>query len=129
MQRAAELVTNGNKSLRQVCRDYEISKTSLIRFMERLKENPEKPRFGYGAPRLVFSKYQETSLSEYLLTLAQIFHGLGPKDVRRLAYECAFKYELKIAETWHSNIMAGKDWLTRFFGKKQSSFHQKTRGH
>lgn len=48
MQRAAELVINKDKSLRQVCRDYEISKTSLTRFMARLKENPESPRFDYG---------------------------------------------------------------------------------
>lgn len=79
MKRAADLVTNENKSLRQVSREYEISRTSLKRFMTRLKENPESPKFGYGTPRLVFDQIQETSLCEYLLTLAQIFHGIGPK--------------------------------------------------
>nr|XP_049694743.1 uncharacterized protein LOC126054214 [Helicoverpa armigera] len=117
MQRAAELVTNENKSIRQVCRDYEISKTSLIRFIARLKENPETPRFGYGTPRLVFNAEQESSLSEYLLTLAQIFHGLGPKDVRRFAYECATKYNLQMPNTWHVNKMAGKDWLQGFLSR------------
>ncbi|KAJ8734534.1 hypothetical protein PYW08_013784 [Mythimna loreyi] len=112
MKRAADLVANEKISLRQVCRDYEISRTSLKRFMARLKEHPESQKFGYGTPRLVFNQEQETSLCEYLLTLAQIFHGVGPKDVRRLAYECAVKYNLKIPEIWHTNKMAGKDWLT-----------------
>ncbi|XP_026762195.2 uncharacterized protein LOC131843013 [Achroia grisella] len=117
MKRAADLVANEDKSIRQVCRDYEISRTSLKRFMARLKENPESPKFGYGTPRLVFNQEQETSLCEYLLTLAQIFHGIGPKDVRRLAYECAVKYNLKIPEVWHTNKMAGKDWLTGFLSR------------
>lgn len=98
MKRAADLVANENKSLRQVSRDYEISRISLKRFMEGLKENLESPKLGYGSPRLVFIKEQENFLCEYLLTLAQIFHGIGPKDVRRLAYECAVKYNLKIPE-------------------------------
>lgn len=102
MQRAADLVINENKSLRQVCRDYELSKTSLSRFIKRMKNDPVNLRFGYGSPRQIFNKEQEASLTEYLLKLAQIFHGIGPKEVRRMAYDCAIKYKISVPSTWHT---------------------------
>lgn len=40
MQRAANLVLRENKSLREVCRDFELSKTSLSRFIKRMKDDP-----------------------------------------------------------------------------------------
>lgn len=83
MLRAAHLVQHENKSLREVCRDFDLNKTSLSRFMKRMETDPVNLRFGYSAPRQVFNKDQETSLTEYLLRLAQIFHGIGPKEVRR----------------------------------------------
>ncbi|CAG5029494.1 unnamed protein product [Parnassius apollo] len=89
MQRTADLVINENKSLRQVCRDYELSKTSLSRFIKRMKNDPVNLRFGYGSPRQIFNNEQEASLTEYLLKLVQIFQGIGPKVVRRMAYDCA----------------------------------------
>lgn len=102
MQRAADLVINENKPLRQVCRDYELSKTSLSRFIKRMKNDPVNLRFGYGSPRQIFNKEQEASLTEYLLKLAQIFHGIGPKEVRRMAYDCAIKYKISVPSTWHT---------------------------
>lgn len=90
MQRAANLVLHENKSLRKVCRDFELSKTSLSRFIKRMENDPVNLRFGYGTPRKMFNKEQEDSLTKYLLKLAQIFHGIGPKEVRRMAYDLDF---------------------------------------
>ena len=41
----------------------------------------------------IFTTDQETSLTDYLLKLAQIFDGIGPKKVRRLVYDSAVKYD------------------------------------
>ncbi|KAJ0173951.1 hypothetical protein K1T71_010097 [Dendrolimus kikuchii] len=120
MQRAANLVVNENKSLRQVCRDFELSKTSLSRFIERMKNDPVNLRFGYGTPRQIFNTEQEARLTEYLRKLAQIFHGIGPKEVRRMAYDCAIKYKISIPETWHTNKMAGSDWMSAFLKRNTS---------
>ncbi|CAK1592497.1 unnamed protein product [Parnassius mnemosyne] len=120
MQRAADLVINENKSLRQVCRDYELSKTSLSRFIKRMKNDPVNLRFGYGSPRQIFNKEQEASLTEYLFKLAQIFHGIGPKEVRRMAYDCAIKYKISVPSTWHTNKMAGRDWMSAFLKRNTS---------
>lgn len=88
--------------------------------MKRMETDPVNLRFGYSAPRQVFNKDQKTSLTEYLLRLAQIFHGIGPKEVRRMAYDCAIKYKLSIPDTWHTNKMAGKDWMTGFLTRNTS---------
>ncbi|CAG9570660.1 unnamed protein product [Danaus chrysippus] len=108
MQCAANLVLHENKSLREVCRDFELSKTSLSRFIKRMENDPINLRFGYGTRRKIFNKEQEDSLTEYLLKLAQIFHGIGPKEVRRMAYDYAIKYKINIPGTWHSNEWLGK---------------------
>ena len=49
-----------------------------------------------------------------MLKLASIFYGLSPIDVRRLAFECATKYNLNVPAAWRANKMAGKDWLTAY---------------
>lgn len=46
--------------------------------------------------------------------MASIFYGYSPKDVRRLAYECAATFGIKIPSSWTANKMAGKEWLTKF---------------
>lgn len=114
MQRAAQLVLNENVSLREVCRVFELSKSSLSRFIKRVQDDPTNLRFGYGTPRKIFNMEQEASLTEYLLKLAQIFHGIGPKEVRRMAYDCAIKFKISMPEAWLRNKMAGKDWMTAF---------------
>ncbi|KAJ8956468.1 hypothetical protein NQ318_010782 [Aromia moschata] len=112
MTRAAMEVKN--VPLRRVARDYDICRMSLKRFIARYLQNPDTAAFVYSTPRLVFSSSQETILTDYLLKLAQIFHGISPKEVRRLAYDCAIKCQINIPETWNENKMAGKDWLNGF---------------
>ena len=85
-----------------------------------MKNDPVNLRFGYGTPRQIFNKEQEASLTEYLLKLAQIFHGIGPKEVRRMAYDCVIKYEISVPETWHTNKMAGRDWMSAFLKRNTS---------
>ena len=119
MKRAAEDVIKGKMKLCKAAREYDICRNSLNRFIARYKEHPDKVSFGYGTTRQVFSAEKEKVLTEYLLKLAQMFHGLGPKDVRRLAYECAVQYNVNIPESWRQNKMAGKDWMNGFL-KRQS---------
>ncbi|CAH2100837.1 unnamed protein product [Euphydryas editha] len=89
-------------------------------FIKRMKNDPVNLRFGYGSPRQIFNKEQEASLTEYLRKLAQIFHGIGPKEVRRMAYDCAIKYKICVPSTWHTNKMAGRDWMSVFLKRNTS---------
>lgn len=48
-----------------------------------------------------------------------------PEDVRRLAYECAVKFGIKIPASWTTNKMAGKEWLTMFLKRNPELSIQK----
>lgn len=50
----------------------------------------------------------------YLLKSADIYYGLSPKEVRKLAYDYARKLNLKIPQSWTARQMAGADWFSSF---------------
>nr|CAH7764118.1 unnamed protein product [Callosobruchus chinensis] len=73
-------------------------------------ENPGEARLGRKA---VFSPEIESQLKEYVLTLAKLFYGLTPKELRRLAFKYAEEHKIK--HGFPSNKQAaGKDWLYGF---------------
>lgn len=44
-----------------------------------------------------------------------------PDEVRKLAYECALKFNIeKIPPSWHKHKKAGKDWFTNFLKRNPS---------
>ncbi|XP_052749770.1 uncharacterized protein LOC128200420 [Galleria mellonella] len=120
MKRAANEVINGEKKLCQAARDHNICRNSLKRFIARYNKEPNNVTFGYLPTRKIFTADQEKSLSDYLLMVAQMFYGLGPKDVRRLAYDCAIKFAITVPDSWQKNKMAGKDWMTAFLKRNRS---------
>ncbi|XP_018402028.1 PREDICTED: uncharacterized protein LOC108779157 [Cyphomyrmex costatus] len=70
--------------------------------------------------RSILTADQETSLTDYLLKLSKIFYGIGPKEVRRLAYDITVKCDINIPRSWHTNKIAGSDWLTAFLKRNKS---------
>lgn len=110
---AARAVREG-KSVNAAAIEYGVKRMTLTRYLKKQETEGDNASMGYVAPRQVFSSFQENSLKNYLLQMASIFYGYSPKDVRRLAYECAVKFGVKIPEIWTKNKMAGKDWLTMF---------------
>ncbi|XP_068990461.1 uncharacterized protein [Neodiprion pinetum] len=114
MQKAAETVIKEGCKVKTVAKEFQICHMTLSRFVRKLKAG-EKATVGYKPVRLVFDEQQEKSLSDYLLKCSSIFFGLQPQEVRKLAYECALKFDVKnIPSTWHKNGMSGPDWLSAF---------------
>ena len=62
----------------------------------------------------VFNKEDETLLADYLHRSADIYFGLSPIDVRKLAYLVATKLNLKIPTSWTEKLAAGPDWFASF---------------
>lgn len=116
---AAKAVMKERKSVNAASKEYNVKRMTLTRYLAKLTSDGVTPSMGYKAPRKVFSEDQEKSLKDYLLQMASIFYGYSPKDVRRLAYECAVKYNIKIPATWTTNKMAGKEWLRNFLKRNQ----------
>ena len=113
---AAKCVNNEGKSVNAAAKEFGIKRMTLTRFLKKLESEGGNSSMGYATPRQVFSPSQEDTLKKYLLQMASIFYGYSPKEVRRLAYECAVKFGIQIPSSWCDNKMAGKDWLTSFLG-------------
>ncbi|GBP86512.1 hypothetical protein EVAR_69181_1 [Eumeta japonica] len=69
---------------------------------------------GYVAHYRIFTDSQEKSLSKYQMRCAVNYFGLSPKEVRKLSYDLAVKYNSKRPITWDENEIAGEDWFTAF---------------
>jgi len=61
--------------------------------------------------RQIFSKYDETELTQYLMTSAKMYHGLFPKHVRRIEFQLAMRNVDKdsIPPSWLKTEEAGKE--------------------
>ncbi|XP_014360249.2 uncharacterized protein LOC106712268 [Papilio machaon] len=113
LKNAVKAVNDEGKSVNAAAKKFGIKRMTLTRFLKKLNEGGDSS-MGYTTPRQIFSPTQEDSLKKYLLQMASIFYGYSPKDVRRLAYECAAKFDIKIPPSWTANKMAGKEWLSMF---------------
>lgn len=78
------------------------------------------PATGYNVNKTVLSIEMEENLSIYILRASEIYHGLSPRDVRRLAYEFAIANNVKVPGSWTRVKQAGSDWL-RSFLKRHST--------
>ena len=113
IRNAAEAVMQGQK-IKTVARQFGICHMTLFRFVKKVK-SVQEATVGYKKMKLVFNEQQEKVMAEYLLKCSSIYFGLVPQEVRKLAYECALKFDHKnIPPSWHKFGMAGSDWLSAF---------------
>lgn len=120
MEEAVNRVVHNKESIRSVANALNICYVTLYRYVKKVRDT-EAPitldNVGYRR-NPVFNDQQTASLVEYLKKASKIYFGLTPKEVRKLAYECALKYDIKFPDSWKQNKMAGEDWLTIFLKKK-----------
>jgi len=66
--------------------------------------------------RLVLSSNAEEELVKYILRSAEIFYGLSPARIRKLAYEYAIENygSSRVPESWVAHETAGADWFSAF---------------
>jgi len=87
--------------------------------------NLEQLSCGYTRPRQIFTDEEEDALAKYVKHAADIYFGLSPKEVRKLALGCAIEYQKKIPVSWVGNEMAGNGWFCAFL-KRNSSISIRT---
>ncbi|CAI6371308.1 unnamed protein product [Macrosiphum euphorbiae] len=54
------------------------------------------PVFGYRAHNKVFNKCQENQLADYIKNSADLYFGLSPTAIRKLAFSFSLKINLKV---------------------------------
>lgn len=103
------------RSIRGAASMFDLCHVSLMRYTHKRKLNPEREvALGYNSARKVFSIEQENEISGYLMRTADIYFGLSPTEVRRLAYDLAVRYDMKRPSTWDENKIAGQEWFLGF---------------
>uniref|UniRef100_A0A2S2NP39 Jerky-like n=1 Tax=Schizaphis graminum TaxID=13262 RepID=A0A2S2NP39_SCHGA len=118
MRKAADICLQENQSIRSVAASFNICHVSLSRYIKKLKLHQngrgDKPVFGYRAHNKVFNQFQENQLSEYIKNSADMYFGLSPTAIRKLAFDFSLKLNLKVPKNWTDNEHAGIDWFTAF---------------
>lgn len=117
-ENAYEEVKKGT-SLRKAAEMYGVHHSSLLRYKKKrdaaIEEgNQADVSMGYVAHNRVFTPDQEFILSKYLIRSADIYFGLSVKEVRKLAFQLAVKYNLNTPPTWNENQVAGEEWFRSF---------------
>ncbi|XP_065671971.1 uncharacterized protein LOC136089810 [Hydra vulgaris] len=72
---------------------------------------------GYKKSRRVFNLEQEKAIASYISTASNIYYGLSPYEARKLAFECAIKYNLNFPKSWLKLSMVGPDWMRGFLNR------------
>lgn len=111
LQKAIIAYENGDYGLNECSRVYGVPKATLKR------HSAKKNSYANGIKALgkppTFSLNLEKILSDHILTLEECFFGLTIKDVRKLAFDLAEKYNLPHAFNTEKK-MAGKKWFYAF---------------
>ena len=106
LQIALREIAKGRK-IREVGRAFNIPESTL-----RKQKNAETHGTRLGC-EAIFSPETEKQLKDYVLTLAKLFHGLTPLQLRKLAFRYAEEHQIK--HRFSPEIgAAGKDWLYGF---------------
>ena len=92
---------------------------TLQRFCVKKKSN-QKCTIGYGAPRQVFSSKEELLLVNYIKRASELYFGLTPNEVRKLAFEFAHLNNISSPSTWLTSEKAGPDWFSKFLKRHPS---------
>lgn len=69
---------------------------------------------GYKKPRQVLNPEEEEQLVQYIMHASQIYYGLCPRELRKLAYNYAVANNKVIHESWVTKMEASKDWFNGF---------------
>ncbi|CAI9736460.1 XP_036364214.1uncharacterized protein LOC118765797 [Octopus vulgaris] len=114
IQQAIQQIRARVISLREASRTFGIPLKSLSRYCTKAAEanNNDHSLSGYKKPQQVLTDEFENQLEAYVLAAAEIYYGLAPKDVRKLAFQMAKAHGCNIPPTWHETEIAGEDWFS-----------------
>lgn len=114
MLAAVREVVEKDIKIRTVAKEKGIPKSTLQRYVRKYKNHAEAVLAPNYTHSLVFTKEQEENLSQYLLNMSRMFHGLTKTQVKQLAFELTQKKGLPAPTSWVENKAAGNEWLSGF---------------
>lgn len=120
LQAAARAIQNDNISVRTASKNFEVSRSTLKRYLTKLNQNIPYKSYENCAVRKVFSEDEEKSLCEYVITASQMHYGLTRRDLQVLAYDFAKANNKRIPVSWENKQRAGKQWYLDFVKRRDT---------
>jgi hypothetical protein len=121
LKKAIEAVTSNDPekkmSYREATKVFGISKTTLLRHVNKFKSADSPNEFHYSpnfAVKQVFTEEEEKGLVTYIKNVAHMQYGLTKKGVRLLAFKYARANDKKMPVTWSEEEIAGEEWMRGF---------------
>ncbi|KAI9555000.1 hypothetical protein GHT06_020291 [Daphnia sinensis] len=106
IERAIDVVLTEERGITEVGELFQIPRRSLARYVDKKKnELSSKQKYGYAKIRQVFTDEEETILVKFLHRAADIYFGLSPLDVRKLAFQLATKMNIKTPLSWNAKCI------------------------
>lgn len=107
--RAVRGVIEDGKSYKSMSDSYKIPKRSLIRYCKTYRNmniheastSTQNKSFNVGyknCSKQIFNDIEEVKLEKYLMKCSDIYFGLSPKEIRKLAYQYAVAVKAKIPQ-------------------------------
>nr|CAH0107291.1 unnamed protein product [Daphnia galeata] len=126
VSKAIDMVRNHNWGVVDAAREFKLSERSLFRYLKvsankevDVDEDSLPLTCGYSS-RKIFTADQEKELVAYITKASDIYFGLSPMEVRKLAFSFATFLECKMPKSWESTSAAGKDWFGSFIKRNPS---------
>ncbi|XP_049782771.1 uncharacterized protein LOC126184425 [Schistocerca cancellata] len=118
-QTVADDVANYNISIRAAAKKHNVCHVALHRYIKKKEKcmsdsSTPMPRVVYRSVKRVFSDEQQKLIAEYVIKASEVFYGLCPKDIRKLAHELATTNNIPVPSAWMDNQTAGPNWFSAF---------------
>uniref|UniRef100_A0A8P4KB96 HTH CENPB-type domain-containing protein n=1 Tax=Dicentrarchus labrax TaxID=13489 RepID=A0A8P4KB96_DICLA len=109
MLRAVRQVSLANKSIRSTAKDCNVNYHTLTQYCKTF------------TPAEIQSHAElELQFEKYIMRSADIYFGLSPTEVRKLAYEFAVAQDLQFSQAWSDKEKANGGWFTGFLKRHPS---------
>ncbi|KAG5865622.1 hypothetical protein JTB14_010372 [Gonioctena quinquepunctata] len=112
LSRAVNAVVKEIVSVPAAAKEFNVSRTTLQNNLR--KKDPDRD-FEYQNNSdvwRVFTREQETMLTNYLVTSSKMLYGLSRTETKKLAYNFAKVNQIKFSDSWETDRQAGKTCVT-----------------
>uniref|UniRef100_A0A3B4V0L0 HTH CENPB-type domain-containing protein n=1 Tax=Seriola dumerili TaxID=41447 RepID=A0A3B4V0L0_SERDU len=123
MLRAVREVKPLNRTIRATAKEFQINYRTLAKYCNKISPSEvagDANPCQYIKNRLVFSEEQESQLAEYIMMASDIYFGLSPVEVHKLACTYAVHHDVPARTNWAEKEIAGADWFSGFLKRHPS---------
>ena len=122
MVRAVRQVNHQMKSIISTTKDFNINYRTLTRYCHKMivediagRNVQPSIHVGYVKNRQILkNKQMEDQLADYIVRASDIYYGLSPNEIRKLAYQLAISNGAQLPNSWTVAELTSVEWFTAF---------------